>query len=78
MCECARELLVEAELKIRLSRYKIAVMQEELDFRKSGKPKQSAEYWEKYWNNQVEEAAKTCGVDIGYIAEIALRLAKES
>lgn len=76
--ESARELLVEAELKARLAGYQIAMMQEELEFRKSGKPRQSAEYWEKYWNNQSEEVARVCGVDLGYVAEIALRLATEA
>jgi hypothetical protein len=76
--EAARELLVEAELKIRLARYQIAMRQEELEFRKSGKPRRSAEEWERFWNNETEEVAKSCGVDLGYVAEIALRLAKES
>lgn len=76
--EGARELLVEAELKIRLARHQIAMLQEELEFRRSGKPKRSAEDWEKLWNEETEDVAKTCGVDLGYVAEVALRLAKET
>jgi hypothetical protein len=75
--EAARSLLVEAELKRRLAQYQIAVMQEELECRKSGRPRRSAEDWEKHWNSQVEEVAKDCNVDLGYVAEIALKLSKE-
>ena len=78
MVEGSLSLRVEAELKLRLARYQLAMAQEEMDWRKSGKPKHSAEYWEKYWNNETEEAAKACGVDLGYIAEISLRLSKET
>ena len=76
--EAARSLLVEAELKIRLARYHIAMMQEELECRKSGNPRRPAEYWENFWNKETEDVAETCGVSLGYVAEIALKLAKET
>ena len=78
LVEGSLSLCVEAELKMRLARYQLAMAQEELDWRRLGKPKHSTEYWEKYWNNETEEAAKACGVDLGYVAEIALRLSKET
>jgi hypothetical protein len=76
--EAARNLLVEAELKKRLAQYQIAMMQEELECRKCGRPRRSAEYWEKFWNKETEDVANTCGVCLGYVAEIALMLAKET
>jgi hypothetical protein len=77
LVEGSLSLRVEADLKMRLARYELGMAQEELGWRKSGKPRKSAEDWEKYWNNQVEEVAKACNVDLGYVAEIALRLSKE-
>jgi len=77
LVEGSLSLRVEADLKMRLARYELGMAQEELEWRKSGKPRKSAEDWEKYWNNQVEEVAKACNVDLGYVAEIALRLSKE-
>ncbi len=44
--EDARGLLVEAELKIRLARHEMARIQEELDFRKAGRPRRPIKYWE--------------------------------
>lgn len=76
--ECARSLRVEADLKMRLARYKLGLAQEELECRRSGKPRRSAEDWEKYWNKEVEEVATACDVDLGYVADIALRLSKET
>jgi hypothetical protein len=76
--EGARELLVEAELKIRLARYQIARMEEELECRRSDKQRRSNEDWDKFWNSESEGVAEKCGVDLGYVAKIALRLAKET
>jgi sugar phosphate isomerase/epimerase len=75
--EGARSLRVEAELKMRLVRYELGMVMEEKEWRKSGKPRKSAEDWEKYWNDEVEEAARICNVDLGYVAEIALKLSRE-
>jgi len=76
--EGSLSLRVEAELKMRLARFELGMAMEEKEWRKSGKLRRSADDWQKYWNNEVEEAAKVCNVDLGYVAEIALRLSKET
>jgi len=30
------------------------------------------------WNKETEDVAKSCGVDLDYVAEIALKLSKET
>lgn len=51
---------------------------EELEYRKSGKPRRPAEYWENFWNKECEDVTKTCGVSVEYVAEIALKIDKET
>lgn len=75
--ECAQSLLVEAELKIRYARWNLARIEEELEFRKSGKSRRPEEEWVQLWRKETEDVATACGVSLGYVAEIALRLSKE-
>ena len=75
--EGAQGLLVEAELKIRLARDEMARIQEELDFRKAGTPRRPYQVLGG-WNKETEDVAKSCGVDLDYVAEIALKLSKET
>jgi hypothetical protein len=78
VAECERSLLVEAELKKRYCRWQIAVLEEEKEFRRSRKPRRPAKEWENLWHREVEDVAATCGVSLGYVAEIALKVARET
>ena len=76
--EAARSVLVEAELKVRYYRWQCFIAMEEVEYRRSGKPRRPAEYWENFWNKECEDVTKTCGVSLENVAEIALKIAKET
>ena len=76
--EAARRVLADVELKVRYYRWKCFIALEELEYRKSGKPRRPAEYWENFWNKECEDVTKTCGVSVEYVAEIALKIEKET
>lgn len=76
--EAARSMLVEAELKVRYYRWQCFIAMEELEYRKSGKPRRPAEYWEDFWNKECEDVTETSGASPEYVGEIALKIAKET
>jgi hypothetical protein len=67
---CERQF-VEAEMAIRFCQLQIAMAEEELEFRKSGKTKRSPEEWKREWTHGVSHIAQEHGLDLSAAWQLA-------
>ena len=72
-----RDLHIEDELRLRGERLRLAQIEEEREFRKSGKPNRPPEEWPRLWQKEVEDVAIAFGVDLERVIELALKVEKE-
>jgi|SRR5215471_21772681 len=72
-----RDLHIEAELRGRGARLGIAQVEEEQEFRKSGKPKRPREEWRRLWQKEVADVATALRVDLARVTDLALQIEKE-
>jgi hypothetical protein len=67
----ARYSLVESEIRLRFSHHSLAIAEEELEYRKTAKPKRPPEQWEREWFESVRKIAEAHGLDINVAWQIA-------
>jgi hypothetical protein len=72
-----RDLHIEAELRARGARLGMAQVEEEREFRKSGKPRRLREEWQRLWQKEVADVATALGVDLARVTDVALQIEKE-
>ena len=72
-----RNLHIAAELRGRGAQLGIAQLEEEQEFRKSGKPKRPREEWQRLWRKEVADVATALGVDLARVTDLALQVEKE-
>lgn len=69
----AKYSLVESEIRLLRSKFNLAIAEDELQFRKSGKPKRPAADWHRQWFQDVTDIATARGLDLNVAWQIAKR-----
>ncbi len=77
VCQDARYSLVESELVLCSHKLILAQAAEEMEFRKSGKPKRPREDWRRQWFEAVSEIAAAHGLDLTIVWEVAKKVEAE-